>query len=73
MDPSLFSVKSAIAAVVYAFLGNVLLLISFLVLDKLTPGDLWSMIAKDQNLPLSIMVSAFVLSLGIIIASAIHG
>jgi putative membrane protein len=69
----LFSIKAFIAAIVYALLGNILLLISFLIIDKLTPGSLWDVIYKEQNLSVAITVSAMTIALGIIIASAIHG
>lgn len=69
----LISVKYVVAAVLYAVLGNVLLLLSFVVLDKLTPGNLWETIVEKQNMALSVMVSAVILALGLIISSAIHG
>lgn len=73
MDPNLFNVKYVVAAIVYAVLGNLLLLLSFVVVDKLTPGDLWGEIVKEKNLPLAVTVGAMILALGNIIASAIHG
>lgn len=69
----LFSTKPLVAAIVYALVGNGLLFISFFIIDKLTPGDLWKEIVTEKNLPFAIIVGAITLALGQIIAAAIHG
>jgi len=60
-------------SLLYSLLGVALFWISFLVIDKLTPYDLWKEIVEDKNLPLSIIVGAMCLGIAIIVASAIHG
>jgi len=62
-----------IAALVFSLLGVVLLSLSFVIFDKLTPGELWKEIVEKQNLPMAIVTGAFTLALAIIIAAAIHG
>lgn len=62
-----------INSLLYSLLGVALFWISFLVIDKLTPYDLWKEIVEDKNLPLSIIVGAMCLGIAIIVASAIHG
>ncbi|BCB27243.1 hypothetical protein SKTS_21290 [Sulfurimicrobium lacus] len=62
-----------INSLLYSLLGVALFWISFIVIDKLTPYDLWKEIVEDKNLPLSIIVGAMCLGIAIIVASAIHG
>lgn len=69
----LISVKYIGAAIVYALLGLVILAFSFIVFDKLTPGELWKEIVLEKNLPLAIMTAAFTLAIAQIVAAAIHG
>lgn len=68
-----FALKHMVAAVVYSLIGIVILIVSVLIFDKLTPGPLWEDIVKDKNLPLAITLGATIIAIGMIIASAIHG
>ncbi len=68
-----FSTKPLVAAIVYALVGNALLFVSFFIIDKFTPGDLWKEIVTEKNLPFAITVGSITIALGQIIAAAIHG
>ncbi len=59
--------------VLYALIGVVVLWVSFIVIDKMTPYDLWKGIVEEKNVALAIMVGAMFIALGMIIAAAIHG
>jgi uncharacterized membrane protein YjfL (UPF0719 family) len=59
-------------AVIYAVLGIVIFIVSFLVLDKLTPYFLWKEIVEDKNVALAILLGAMSLGMCIIIAAAVH-
>ena len=61
-----------INAVVFAFLGVTIFWISFVVIDKLTPGQLWKELIDEHNMALAIVVGAMSLGICIIIAAAIH-
>lgn len=67
------SLKYIGAAIVYSLIGIVLLIISTIIFDKVTPGDMWKEIVVEKNIPLAIATSALILAMGQIIASAIHG
>jgi putative membrane protein len=69
----ILSAKPIIAAILYALLGNFLLLVSFIIVDKLTPGDLWKELVVEKNMPLAITIGAMIVAIGHIIAAAIHG
>lgn len=59
-------------AVVYALLGIVVLIVSFIVVDKLTPYDLWKEIVEEKNIALALFVGLMSLGVSIIIAAAVH-
>lgn len=65
--------KAFTASVVYSLLGIFILVISFYVFNKLTPGTLRKEILEDQNNALAILGAAFMLSVALIISAAIHG
>lgn len=69
----LFSLKLIIAAITYAVLGNIILAISLVFMDKLTPGDMWKEIVTEKNLPFAITVAATTIAVGHIVAAAVHG
>ncbi len=60
-------------SVIYSFLGIAVLVISFVVVEKLTPKhNLWKEIVEKQNTALAIVAGFFMLAIAIIVASAIH-
>jgi putative membrane protein len=60
-------------SILFALVGVLVFWISFLVVDKLTPYDLWGEIVKKQNMALAIVVGAMCIAIGMIVAAAIHG
>ncbi|MBN8731117.1 MAG: DUF350 domain-containing protein [Acidobacteria bacterium] len=67
-----FHIGNLINAFVYALLGIFLFVISFAILDKLTPYALWDEIVAHKNVALAIMVGFMSLGMCIIIAAAVH-
>ena len=59
-------------AIVYAAIGIVIFAGAFLVIDKVTPYNLWKEIVQEHNTALAILLSAMSLGICIIIASAVH-
>lgn len=60
-------------SILYAFIGVVVLLLSFIIIDKITPYNLWEEIVEKQNVALSIVVGAMAVGVSVIIAAAVHG
>ncbi len=60
-------------SLLYAIIGVGVFWISFVVVDKLTPYDLWEEIVEKKNVALAIVVGATAISIGLIVAAAIHG
>ncbi len=59
--------------ILYAVIGVVVLWVSFMAIDKLTPYKLWQEICDNKNMALAIVVAAMFLAIGQIVAAAIHG
>lgn len=59
-------------ALIYAVFGVVILVVSFIVWDKITPYDLWAEIVEKQNSALAIFAGLMALGIAIIVASAVH-
>lgn len=73
MDLEWFKLGILVASVSYALIGVALFWICFVIVDKLTPYDLWGEIVEKKNVALAIVVGAMCLSIGQIVAAAIHG
>ena len=62
-----------LGSVMYAVIGVVIFWVSFVIVDKITPYKLWEQIVEQKNVALAIVVAAMCLSIGHIVAAAIHG
>lgn len=60
-------------SILYALVGVVVFLVTFIVIDKLTPYQLWEEIVEKQNVALAIVVASLALGVSIIVAAAVHG
>lgn len=60
-------------SVLYALVGVAVFWLCFVIVDKLTPYDLWSEIVEKKNLALAIVVGAMCIAIGMIVAAAVHG
>ena len=59
-------------SLVFSLLGVIVFWISFVIIDKLTPYDLWKEIVENNNRSLATVVAAMCLGIAIIVAAAIH-
>lgn len=60
-------------SMLYAIIGVAIFWICFVIVDKLTPYSLWEEIVEKKNLAVAIVVGATAISIGQIVAAAIHG
>ncbi len=60
-------------SILYALIGVLVFWISFVIVDKVTPYDLWGEIIEKKNVALAIVVGALAIAIGLIVAAAIHG
>jgi putative membrane protein len=59
-------------SILYALIGVLVFLICFLIVDKLTPYELWQQIVGEKNVALAIVVGSIAIAIGLIVAAAIH-
>lgn len=62
-----------VAVIIYSLLGIVILAISLVVVDRLTPGTLWKELIEEHNTALAILMGAVVIAFAIVISAAIVG
>jgi len=60
------------ASLVYSLIGIVILVISFFIIEKITPENLYKELVENKNTAVAIVAGAFIIAVAIIIASAIH-
>jgi putative membrane protein len=65
-------VRNIELALVFALIGIVVFVVSFVVIDRITPYDLWKEIVQEKNLALAVLIGAMSIGLCIIIAAAVH-
>ena len=61
-----------VASLVFALIGVAVFWLCFVIIDKITPYDLWSEIVEKQNVALALVVAAMSLGICLIVAAAIH-
>ena len=65
-------IANIVSALVFTFIGLLVFVIAFVIIDKVTPYHLWKEITQEQNLALAVLLGAMSIGICIIIASAIH-
>ena len=66
-------VDQLVAAAVYALAGVLILVFSFVIIDKATPGNLWKEIIEEKNTAVAVLMGMMAVAIAIIIAASIHG
>jgi uncharacterized membrane protein YjfL (UPF0719 family) len=61
-----------IGTLVYSAIGVAIMFGAFILIDKLTPYDLWKELCENRNQPIATLAAAICLGISIIIAAAIH-
>ena len=67
-----FHASYLLNAAVFAFLGIVIFVIAFALIDWITPYHLWKEIVEEKNLALAVLIGAMSIGMCIIIAAAVH-
>ena len=60
-------------SMIYALMGVVVFWVCFVIVDKLTPYDLWAEIVEKKNVALAIVVGAMFLGYSIILGCTVIG
>ena len=62
-----------INSLIYSVVGLVVFCVGFVIIDKLTPYNLWEQLVKEKNIALAIVVGSVSIGLCLIISAAVHG
>lgn len=73
MELDWFRPAAFFGSILFALIGVIIFWLCFVIIDKLTPYDLWQEIVEKQNRALGMVVAAMCLGISIIVAAAIHG
>jgi putative membrane protein len=60
-------------SILYTLMGVAMFWIGFVIIDRITPYNLWDELVEKQNLALGVVVASMSLGICIIVAAAIHG
>jgi putative membrane protein len=66
------NLSTFLSSIVYAVTGIVVFCLGFIIVDKLTPYNLWQELVEKKNTALALVVGLAALGVCIIIAAAIH-
>ena len=69
----LINPKFLVNSLVFSLLGVIVFWVTFVIIDKITPYDLWKEIVEKRNQALATVVAAMCLGIALIVAAAIHG
>lgn len=69
---SAIEVSAVIATIFYSFLGLGLMIISYVIVDALTPFSLHEELSKKANVAVAIVMGSVMISLAILIANVIR-
>lgn len=62
-----------LGSILFALIGVIVFWLCFIIIDKVTPVDLWREIVEKQNVALGLVAAAMCLGISLIVAAAIHG
>ncbi|BFM43195.1 hypothetical protein CFS9_18360 [Flavobacterium sp. CFS9] len=69
----LIHVQPVVNSVIFSFLGIIILLVAYLIIEKLTPENTWKEVGEKNNVAVAIVLAAFIIGISMIISAAIHG
>jgi putative membrane protein len=71
MDMEWLKASAVLGSILYALIGVIVFWLSFIIIDKMTPYNLWHEIVEKHNVALGIVVGAMSLGISIIVAAAV--
>jgi uncharacterized membrane protein YjfL (UPF0719 family) len=65
--------SALVGTLVYSVLGVLILCLTFWIIDRLTPYELWKELVEHRNQALATVVAGMFVAIAIIVAAAVHG
>ncbi|ESU24494.1 hypothetical protein FEDK69T_09410 [Flavobacterium enshiense DK69] len=69
----ILTAKPILNSVIFSLLGIAILLVTYFIIEKLTPENTWKEIVQKNNVAIAIVFGAFIIGISMIISAAIHG
>lgn len=69
---ALVNARDVVASLLYSSIGIVIFCLAFIIVDKLTPYDLWKELIEKKNTALALVVAGIAVGICMIIAASIH-
>jgi putative membrane protein len=66
-------IKPILNSLIFSLLGIVILLLTYFIIEKITPEHTWKEIVQKNNTAVAIVFGAFIIGISMIISAAIHG
>ena len=73
MDMEMIKPGAVLASLLFALIGVAVFWLCFVIVDKLTPYDLWGEIVEKKNVALAVVVGSVAIAIGMIVSAAIQG
>jgi putative membrane protein len=67
------SMHPIVNSIIFSILGIVILLLTYMLIEKITPENTWKEIVEKNNTAIAIVFAAFIIGISMIISAAIHG
>lgn len=65
--------KAIINSILFSFVGVLILIVGYYIIEKITPENTWKEIVYNKNMALAIVFAALIIGISLIISAAIHG
>jgi putative membrane protein len=65
--------QPVVNSILFSFLGIIILLAAYFVIEKITPENTWKEVVEKNNVAVAIVLAAFIIGISLIISAAIHG
>ncbi|MDX6191026.1 DUF350 domain-containing protein [Flavobacterium sp. Fl-318] len=62
-----------INSILFSFLGIIILLAAYFIIEKITPENTWKEVVEKNNVAVAIVLASFIIGISMIISAAIHG
>ena len=69
----LIHLQPVVNSIIFSFLGIIILLAAYFIIEKITPQNTWKEIVEKNNVAVAIVLAAFIIGISMIISAAIHG
>lgn len=70
---NVLSVSVIVNSLIFSVIGIGVFLISYFIIEKITPENTWKEIVQNKNTAVAIVFGALIIGISMIISAAIHG